>query len=348
MRLKKTIVGALGLALGAAGVVGVYHQMSVIEAALSAAADNTDSFQIPDAWNDVKTPPPPSSQGFFENPYLSAFLAAEEETMVLDETSAPGAVVANCDVIPPSPDASVVAVGLHEAKNATRIVIGPRADPAGIVTVWGARDPTYLILNGSGSILWNIEDPKNMIERVLLTAGSSKYLLSGVVGIDKEKVGILEHGCIAQGSLNDDERRAAVLKDLERVAGRPIDRILQAHRAALVLLDPSIAGAVRPLLNPDTIDPADVVASHPARRILLKPERAGLFELVEMGHIAIEGSRWRINSMPPEMPTGFGGSNAQTFILSPEIDEELFARTFPNLGHSCVLKSNGKPFFGAC
>lgn len=221
----------------------------------------------------------------------------------------------------------------------------------------------YLIVSSYDSIIWRVTGHS---ERVARFVASSNRTGTGVTGLPKEKVSIIEQSRCLPYNSSESARSLQSLGPLGKIIGRPVDGVLMTYTLPKASLPsntvapadwkptrgstslssiPLSTGTLKDVdretyrsftrFNPGglvPVDPADVVSRGVAERYRVLPQEAGLLQLLMEGALETPSAGVYLIRKPiAAFPAGLAGAHSVTFVLGKGVP-----RPAGNPGHSRV------------
>ncbi len=307
---------------------------------------------------------------------------------------------AKCGIPQIPKTAKLVLLSAQEGQALSTASLGGDDEAATVarIVVERGRDELALVLTSTDAIVWQIEGNTERVSMVFVasrTGDAANTPRVGVVGIAREKVAFAKSaGCVWPVS---SERRNVPTADADRFAielGRKPDAIFATYDVPTIALPSGTIDTVSPFpgalsgpangpatdiwnlmleYNPKglvDVDPAQIVAATKTARSAVRPQEAGLAQLVESGALEVTGTarivqvgtsqvqlsdgddRIRfaaggpieVRTIPKQytiksqinIPGGLHGGHAVTFVLPANVPEPK-----GDVGHSEILRIGG-------
>lgn len=257
-----------------------------------------------------------------------------------------------CGLPRPSEDAEIIALSVYGTNTLSSVAIGDEdneVDYSRLYVEPGER-PIYLVAASYEAMIWEFDGAVDRIEHFAVASSHASGNAVGVIGLTEDQVALqTDNKCVKRLKGGDEVRDAHAKLPIADVLGRPADRIVGNHRTEILSL-PSGEATHRgqPYMRvfgerPETVaratwesftrfnaggvarlDPAKVIATHPALSYSVMPQEAGLVQLEHEGKIkrvggSLVGGTYVLLKPIGRWPAGLAGAHSVQFIVPRHI-----------------------------
>ena len=274
----------------------------------------------------------------------------------------------SCNLPRPSMDAETVLLGTYEGDAMADVHVGNPYDETttSTINIQPGKKPLYIVVTSYEAQIWTVSGAVERVEKFVVAAPRSGAR-SGVVGVARDRVSFVgkdARGCMNYFYKSGTGETAQARKLFVSMVGKDADHVAGIYSLSKVSLpDMTFENLASTALSRQVpgdfdaeswknalrftprglvrFDPANVVASEPAKRYDVLPQEFGLSQLVHSGHLERRGGLFRIVKPIPQFPAGLAGAHSVQFSLAKGVP-------LPggNAGHSCVTSEDAGEIIG--